>query len=150
MALIYLIGNQSKAVEKGEYVIGLFLDLSKAFDTINIDIVLSKLSHYGVRGPMLDWFKNYLTDRLQYVTYNGFISSKRTVVCGVPQGSILGPLLFLLYTNDIPNVSELIFFIMFADDTNMFMSGYNLDTLANDFTQELQKFHAWIQANKLS
>ena len=140
----------SKALENGEYVIGLFIDFSKAFDTINYDILYCKLNHYGIRGCMLDWFKSYLTDRKQYVYYNGHASSMQNISCGLPQGSILGPLLFLIYVNDLATVSEYIFSILFADDTNMFMSDKDPQVLEQKFNSELQKIFEWIQTNKLS
>ena len=150
MALILLVDKISKALENGDYVIGLFLDFSKAFDTINFDILLDKLDHYGIRGCSLDWFRSYLTGRKQYVYYNGFSSPMRTTTCGVPQGSILGPLLFLIYVNDLATVSDYIFSILFADDTNMFMSGKNIQELEQKFNSEMVKVFQWIETNKLS
>ena len=102
-------------------MLGLFLDFSKAFDTVNHEILFMKLEHYGVRGSSLDLFKSYLNGRKQFVEYNGVSSSKSTIVCGVPQGSILGPLLFLVYINDLAHASDKIFSILFADDSNLFL-----------------------------
>ena len=101
MALITLMDKLTNAIENGEYVIGIFLDFSKAFDTVNHDILLEKLEHYGIRCCALSWFRSYLSNRPQYVTYNGTTSMSQTIKCGVPQGSILGPLLFLIYINDL-------------------------------------------------
>ena len=97
---------------------GLFLDFSKAFDTINHDILLSKLYRYGIRGNPLRWFENYFYN--QVVKIGDTISSSQTIICGISQGSTLGPLLFLLYINDLPNCSSKLSFRIFADDTNMF------------------------------
>ena len=106
LALISLIDNLSSAMDQGDKVIDIFLDFSKAFDTVDHDILLLKLGHYGIRGTALDWFRDYMSGRKQFVTYNGVKSSLSNVSCGVPQGSILGPLLFLIYVNDIQNVTH--------------------------------------------
>ena len=94
--------------------------MSKAFDTVNHDILITKLEHYGIRGIAKDWFKSYLSDRKQYVSVRGVNSNEEHISCGVPQGSVLGPLLFLLYINDFGNCSDLFDFHMFADDANLF------------------------------
>ena len=101
MALISLMEKLIFSLENKEHVIGLFLDFSKPFDTIDHDIMLCKLSYYGIRGNALKWFESYLRWRQQYVTYNGVSSMKNTISYGVSQGSILGPLLFLIYINDL-------------------------------------------------
>ena len=97
MALLSLMENLTQASEKGEYVVGVFLDFSKAFDTVDHEILLDKLEHYGIRGCALSWFKSYLSNRQQFVTYNECKSKQQFIKCSVPQGSILGPLPFLIY-----------------------------------------------------
>ena len=99
MALMVLTDKLIRSLENGEFVIGVYLEFSKAFDTVDHEILLSKLSHYGIRGNCLNWFQSYLSNRKQFVTYNGVSSPVNRITCGVPQGSILGPLLFLLYIN---------------------------------------------------
>ena len=101
-------------------MIGIFLDFSKAFDTINHNILLYKLSHYGIRGKALEWFRNYLNNRKQYVSLNQNNSSLKEIENGVPQGSLLGPLLFIVYINDFSRSSDTLSFILFADDSNVF------------------------------
>ena len=149
-ALIQLYDKLSNAIDQGKVTLGLFIDLSKAFDTVNHDILLAKLEFYGVRGAALQWFKSYLSGRSQFVQYNGYKSSLKYVECGVPQGSILGPLLFLIYINDLCNVSKALDFILFADDTNIFFSHKDPIVLMELVNTELQKLSCWFQANKLS
>ena len=100
----------------------MFLDFSKAFDTINHDILLYKLENHGFKGIVIDWFKCYLNDRKQLVRYQMHDSSHETIKCGVLQGSILGPLLFILYVNNIVNITSLLELILFADDTTLLFS----------------------------
>ena len=149
-ALIQLYDKLSNAIDQGKVTLGLFIDLSKAFDTVNHDILLAKLEFYGVRGIALQWFQSYLSGRSLFVQYNGYKSSLKYVECGVPQGSILGPLLFLLYINDLCNVSKVLDFILFADDTNIFFSHKDPIFLMELVNTELQKLSGWFQANKLS
>ena len=104
----------------------LLIDFSRAFDLVSHDILLHKLSHYGIRGTALNWFTSYLTGRTQYVTISGQNSTEARLTYGVPQGSILGPLLFLIYINDLPNISKAIKFIMYADDANIFITANSL------------------------
>ena len=99
MALITLVDKVTEALDNGDYVVGVFLNFSKAFHTVEHSLLLDKMFIYGVRNIALNWFKDYFTGRAQYVTYNGFNSSNSEMNCGVPQGSILGSLLFLLYIN---------------------------------------------------
>ena len=150
LALIDLYEKISLALDRNEHAIGVFLDLSKAFDTVDHNILLDKLEHYGIRGVALDWISNYLSHRLQFVQFNDHCSSPQTIRCGVPQGSILGPLFFLLYVNDIINVSKLAELILFADDTNLFMSHKDPSYLATSLNSELNKLSFWFKANKLS
>ena len=124
MALIILMDNISEALDRGECVIGVFLDFSKAFDTVDHLILKMKLNKYGIKGTQLKWFEDYMNDRKQYVTYNNSAKSKsQTIKCGVPQGSILGSLLFLIYINDLSTVSEACLPILFAENTNIFITG---------------------------
>ena len=138
------------AKESGEYTVVTFLDLSKAFDTVNHAIFINKLNHYGFRGITNLWFKDYLSDRSQFVNYNNFLSGSRPMTCGVPQGSVLGPLLFLLYINDIPKVSNLLDIILFADDTSVSFSSDDPQTAVDTINTELGKLHEWFNANRLS
>ena len=117
---------------------------------MNHDILLTKLEHYGIRGIALDWFQSYLMDRKQYVSVNGSNSSYLNVTCGVPQGSVLGPLLFLIYINDLPQSSAKLVFYLFADDTNIYFEAENLKLLQQTVNKELKKVKIWLDVNKLS
>ena len=116
MALLEFIDKLSGAIDDKLITIGVFIDLAKAFDTVDHSILLGKLQHYGVSGIAHDWFESYLTKIQQYVTLNKAESKRARITCGVPQGSILGPILFLLYINDLNDVSSRLRSIMFADD----------------------------------
>ena len=150
MALLDLYDKLSENIENRKYVIGIFIDLQKAFDTVNHDILLKKLHHYGIRGIALKWFSNYLSDRTQYVSINNVSSDLKSICCGVPQGSILGPLLFLLYVNDLVNSSDLLYFILYADDTSIICADENLPQLISRVNDELQSLACWFKANKMS
>ena len=117
---------------------------------MNHKILLQKLEHYGVRGTILKWFESYLSDRKQYVFYNGVSSEMKTITCGVPQGSVLGPLLFLLYINDLPNISTKLQFYLFADDTNIYYESDNLKSMEKTINAELKKLSLWLNLNRLA
>ena len=150
MALIILIDKITTALDKGDFTITVLIDFRKAFDTVDHGILLHKLHHYGIRGIAYDWIKSYLSNRQQQVSYNGVNSSYKTINCGVPQGSILGPLLFILYINDLSAVSKILTSVLFADDTTLVDHDSNLTTLINRFNTELVNIVNWLNANKLS
>ena len=122
-AILEITDNFKTAIDNKLYTCGIFLDFSKAFDTVHHNILLKKkLEKYGIKGLPLQWFYSYLTKRVQFVQIGNVKSDVLTVKCGIPQGSTLGPLLFLLYINDLPNCSDILQFRIFADDTNIFYS----------------------------
>ena len=135
--------------QTSEYTLGVFIDLKKAFDTCDISILIRKLEHYGFRGISNKWFFSYLNGRTQYVEINGVKSTLKDITHGVPQGSVLGPILFLLYINDLPNATSL-FSSLFADDTIFVNTNKDLKILESSTNKELQKAQLWFQANKLS
>jgi retron-type reverse transcriptase len=149
-AIIDFVDKITKAIDEGKYSVGIFLDLSKVFDTINHRILIKKLEHYGIRGVAKKWFENYLCNIKQIVKYNDVQSEVMTIRSGVPQGSVLGPLLFLLYINDIQFCSELISIVLFADDTNILFSHTCLKQLNEVIQIEMNKIIDWLNANKLS
>ena len=154
MATLELIDRITCAMDNKQFALSIFLDLSKAFDTLDHQIVLGKLKHYGVKGTSLNLLKSYLSNRPQIVSYNNTISNKLSIETGVPQGSILGPLLFIIYLNDIINACSLFRPVIYADDTALLTTlelstnpTQNIQTNLND---ELEKINMWFKVNKLS
>ena len=140
-------------MDKNETPINIYLDLSKAFDTLDHEILLEKLCYYGIRDTALKLFQSYLSERKQYVEFDGTNSEMREIRTGVPQGSILGPLLFIIYINDLNTVSELFKFIIYADDTSLngFLSSFGTNTnISKNINYELQQINDWLKINKLS
>ena len=129
---------------------GVFLVLREAFDTVDHCILLDKLYKHGIRGTPWNWFKNYLENRKQYWCYSDTLSATMPITHGVPQGSILGPWLFILYINDFANVSENLFSILFADDTAVLIESTHINTMIATLNCELAKLTEWLNANKLS
>lgn len=149
-AILRFTDNIYNSLEKGNYLISVLLDFSKAFDTVDHEILLNKLTKLGIRDFSLQWIRSYLFNRKQYVSINGSDSPLLPITVGVPQGSILGPLLFLIYINDMSKCSNVLSFVHFADDTTVFVEGNNLEDLHLVMNRELEKVDAWLCANKLS
>ena len=142
---------EEKSFTSSFYSCCIFLDLSKAFDTVDHHILLSKLKNYfGIRGKSLNLIKSYLTNRRQYTKISNNFSDELEINCGVPQGSCLGPLLFLLYINDLPLASQMNTTTLYADDTYLMMSDLNLTSLQNRINIELKNIDFWLRKNKLS
>ena len=149
-AIVDIVNSIQSNMDNRLFTCGIFLDFKKAFDTVDHSILLSKLYHYGIRGTVNNWFSSYLTGRVQTTQIDNQISSKRKMFTGVPQGSVLGPLLFLIYINDIYNSSEKLYFYLFADDTNLLYADKDLRSLESVINIELQKVCDWLNANKLT
>jgi hypothetical protein len=132
------------------FTCGVSIDLKKAFDTMDHNILLNKLSYYGFPGIVNEWFSPYLKNRTQSSQVGQHISSKENIKCGVPQGSVLGPLLFLLYVNDIHKCSSKLRFYLFADDTNILYADRNAKALERVVNTELQKLYDLLTASKLT
>ena len=149
-AILSIVDKIQRAIDERDFSCGIFLDFSKAFDTINHEILLKKLEFYGLRGIANQWFSSYLSNRMQTVTVNGVTCNSVNISCGVPQGSVLGPILFLLYINDSHHCSKVFYFHLFADDTNLFCKHKNLTFLQASINNELSNVNSWLCANKLS
>ena len=149
-ALISITETIREAIASGSFACGVFIDLQKAFDTVDHSILLSKLYHYGIRGASYQWFKSYLSDRKQFVSINGFNSSPLSVKCGVPQGSILGPLIFLIYINDLHQSIKTSTVHHFADDTNILHINKSYKKLCLNINHDLTCLSNWLRANKLA
>ena len=139
-----------ESLSKKEISLLLLIDFSKAFDMVEHTILIKKLEHYGIRGIALEWLKSYLGNREQFVTINGKNSTKKPLMFGVPQGSILGPLLFIIYINDIPLISKLAKFIMYADDANIIISGKNIDEINEKLVNLSTGLLNWVDTNGLA
>ena len=152
LSVINLVNSLLKSIDEGKNTVGIFIDFQKAFDTINHKILLSKLNFYGIRGKALQWFESYLANRSQVLCYKETVSSKNTIKCGVPQGSVLGPTLFLIYINDLPNSTSFFYFRLFADDSNIFHT-FNVGQKEIDMSiinLHLGKIQEWCNSNKVT
>ena len=149
-ALIEINDGIKNDIDKGDFVVGTYLDLKKAFDTVNHSIFFEKLEHYGIRGLPLQLFQSYLSNRKQYVSYNNTPSYITTNKYGVPQGSVLGPLLFIIYVNDIVNAENEIKIRLFADDTALFIQGKDIHLIFNKMKNCMIKLTDWFSCNRLT
>ena len=149
-ALLSLTEMIRHALDNSNFACGIFIDLQKAFDTVSHDILLKKLEHYGIRGIANNWFKSYLSNRQQFVSINGFKSRHQGMEYGVPQGSVLGPLLFLVYINDLHKAVKYSTVHHFADDTNLLVTNKNLEIVQKRLNHDLKHLSNWLRANKIS
>ena len=149
LAVLDLNTRIIKPLDNGNYAASVFLDFAKAFDTVNHEILIDKHENYGVRGTVKFWFES-LKNRHQIVKIGDTLSDKMQITCGFPQGSILGPILFSLYINDIKNSSKILKFFLFADDTSTFLISKDIQELENIYNKELSYVTDWLNANKLT
>ena len=149
-ALINITENIRKALDDGNIGCGVFVDLQKAFDTVDHQILLAKLNHYGICGVSNDWFKSYLSNRNQYVSINGYESGLAAINCGVPQGSVLRPLLFLLYINDLNQAIKFCKVHHFPDDSNLLCLSNSIKKLSKLVNADLKHLLNWLNAIKIS
>ena len=140
----------ANAVDCQKYLAGIFLDLSKAFDTLNHEILLSKLKACGITGTAHQWITNYFRNRIQFVQTGNTKFNALRQICGVPQDSLLGPLFSILHINDLPACSNELEFILFADDTSIFFEHSDLERLTSHLNDQLNNVSTWLKANKLS
>ena len=149
-AILLLVNQLYQLFDESKFMLGVLIDLSKAFDTVDQKILTKKLELNGIKGCNLGCFEGYLSNRKQFITYGHKQTNIETTTCGVPQDSILGPLLFLILVNDLHKVRKYLDPIMFADDTNLSYSHKNIKTLSQIVNSELKLFNEWFLANKLS
>jgi Reverse transcriptase (RNA-dependent DNA polymerase) len=148
-ALNLIVAGWKEKLDDGWSILAVYLDLKRAFETIDRKILLKKLYKYGIRGIELKWFESYLEGRCQRVLYNKNYSDEQEITLGVPQGSTLGPLLFILYINDIVSTIQHCTINLFADDTLIYITGKNLEDMAEKLNMDLVVVAKWMKANKL-
>ena len=149
-ALIDLVDAITQSLDAKKYAIGVFIDLKKAFDTVDHKLLCKKMEFLGIRGGAFNWLNSFLENRKQFVSIDKCNSTVRNISCGVPQGSILGPKLFILYVNDMCNISNLVKYILFADDTNIFYANSNINKLNETVCNVLDQMYTWFAVNKLT
>ena len=149
-AILLLVNQLYQSFNESKFTLGIFIDLSKAFDTVDHKILTKKLELYGIKDCNLRWFESYLSNRKQFITYGDKQTNIETITCRVPQGSILGPLLFLTFVNDPHKVTIYLDPIVFADDANLFCSHKNIKRLFQIVSSELKLVTEWLLAHKLS
>ena len=148
-ALLNAQNSILESLNKRQISLLLLIDFSKAFDMVEHSILLKKLEHYGIRGPALSWIKSYLSNRKQYVSVNGSDSATLSMEYGVPQGSILGPLLFVIYINDIPEVARFAKFILYADDANIIITADTIEEISDKLETLTKNLVDWVNSNGL-
>ena len=150
LTILDFVNRITDSIDDGGTSIGVFLDLSKAFDTVNHDILLDKLSYYDINNETKDWFSSYLKNRKQYICVDRVNSNFLPLEYGVPQGSVLGPILFLIYLNEAQFVTNFIHLVLYADDMNFLVSFKSLKKSIMVLNKELAHLEEWFQANKLT
>jgi hypothetical protein len=149
-AMLQLVSYIMPAFEERKFALGVYLDFSKAFDTVDHSILLKKLEKYGIRGLALNLVRSYLNNRVQHVKFNTSLSGPQSILTGVPQGSCLGPLLYCLYTNDLSSFLQNMDNVMYADDTTLIECGNDVVDMVHDMNNVLLRLFEWCKFNKLA